>query len=40
MIHFLLLKYTPDQAILSELEDFYGKDVISLPGHREVDHSI
>jgi hypothetical protein len=30
VIHFLWLKYTPNQAILSELEEVYGKDAISL----------
>jgi hypothetical protein len=30
VIHFLWLKHTPNQAILSELEEVYGKDVISL----------
>jgi hypothetical protein len=30
MIHFLWLKHTPNQAILSELEEVYSKDVITL----------
>jgi transposase len=30
VIHFLWLKHTPNQAILSELEKVYGKDVVSL----------
>jgi hypothetical protein len=30
VIHFLWTKHTPNQAILSELEEVYGKDVISL----------
>jgi hypothetical protein len=31
VIHFVWLKHTPKQAILSELEEVYGKDVVSLP---------
>jgi hypothetical protein len=30
IIHFLWLKHTPNQAILSKLEEVYGKDVIPL----------
>jgi hypothetical protein len=30
VIHFLWLKHTPKEAILSELEEDYGKDVIPL----------
>jgi predicted XRE-type DNA-binding protein len=30
VIHFLWLKHTPNQAILSELEEVYGKDVATL----------
>jgi hypothetical protein len=30
MIHFLWLKHIPNQAILSELEEVHGKDVITL----------
>jgi hypothetical protein len=30
MIHFLWLKHTAKQATLSELEEIYGKDVLSL----------
>jgi hypothetical protein len=30
VIHFLYLKHTPKQTLLSELEEVYGKDVISL----------
>jgi hypothetical protein len=30
VIHFLWLKHTPNQAILSELEEVYDKDVITL----------
>jgi hypothetical protein len=29
-INFLWLEHTPNQAILSELEEAYGKDAISL----------
>jgi hypothetical protein len=31
VIHFLWLKHTPNQAIVSELEEVYGKDVITMP---------
>jgi hypothetical protein len=30
VIHFLWLKHTPNQAILCDLEEVYGKDVITL----------
>jgi hypothetical protein len=31
VIHFLWLKQTPSQAILSEFDDVYGKDMITMP---------
>jgi hypothetical protein len=30
VIHFLWLKHIPNHVILSELEEIYGKDVMSL----------
>jgi hypothetical protein len=30
VIHFLWPKHPPNQAILSEVEDVYGKDVVTL----------
>jgi hypothetical protein len=32
VIHFSWFKHTPNEAILSELEEVYGKDVMSLRG--------